>query len=121
VETTLSPTDLREPEAELKSSPRDSTLSESRPLSSNLFRSYFKKIHRTSDMDFIVSGIVCLLRNPIDADRAYLPGATKKINMTSELLILLWSLLTTSPVFFEYFCKSEKALDVVQVVLVNSF
>lgn len=40
--------------------------------------------------------------------------------MTNELLIFLWSLLTSSAPFLEYFCKSSKALDVVQVILVHS-
>lgn len=106
--------------SEIADDPRYSVSSDSKPISRNLFRSYFKKIHRPVDLELIVSGIIRLLRNPIDAEKAYLPGSTKKISITSELLILLWELLTTSNKFLEYFCKSPKALDLVQVIIVHS-
>jgi hypothetical protein len=98
---------------------QDSTDSLSTISSTNLFRSYFKKIHRPGDLQLIVVSVIRLLRTPIDADISYLPGYTKNLNFTNELLIFLWLLMTTSSLFLEYLCKSPKVLDLVQVLMVN--
>ncbi|KAI8915975.1 high-temperature-induced dauer-formation protein-domain-containing protein [Gorgonomyces haynaldii] len=86
----------------------------------NLFRFYAKKIHRQDDLELLSVGLIRLLKNPVDASKAYLPGSTKKISIVSDLLNLLWVLLTTNKRFLDYFSGTQQCLDLVLVLMINS-
>jgi hypothetical protein len=70
--------------------------SDSPPL--NLFGFYFSKLHKPDDLGFLVNGISRLLRNPIDASKTYLPGSTKRVNLTNEMLTLTWTFIDCNKV-----------------------
>ena len=45
--------------------------------SDNLFLNYLSRIHREEDFEFMLSGIIRLLMNPLV--QTYLPGPPKKV------------------------------------------
>jgi hypothetical protein len=65
----------------------------------NLFTLYFSKLHKSDDLGFLVLGIIRLLRNPIDASKTYLPGSTKILRLTNEMLLLIWTFIDCNKVF----------------------
>ena len=102
--------------ASMESLPQTSDI----PNSSNLFRHYLKRIHRTTDFEMLCQGLVRLLKNPLDASQTYLPGSAKKLGLSHELWILFWQLLTTNPKFTEYVCESNLIIDFVRILLEES-
>eukprot|EP00842_Homolaphlyctis_polyrhiza_P004614 jgi/Hompol1/5153/HPOL_001125-RA len=84
---------------------------------SNDFRHYLSKLHRPSDFQVIAVGITRLLRNPLDAAKSYLPGSTKKVGLTSELMTLLWMLMDTNEDFVRHIVELPFILVVVEAVL----
>ena len=63
-----------------------------------MFSFYFSKLYKDDDFTIIAKGLTRLLLNPIDASKAFLPGSTKKVNLTSLLLLLLWFLFYSNKV-----------------------
>ena len=64
-----------------------------------MFTFYISKLFKDEDFAVITIGFTRLLLNPIDASKAYLPGSTKKVNMTPLILLLLWFLFHANKVF----------------------
>ncbi|KAJ8327168.1 hypothetical protein QVD99_004978 [Batrachochytrium dendrobatidis] len=84
---------------------------------SNDFRYYSGKIYKTEDFELISAGLARLLRNPLDAGKAYLPGSTKKISITTELLTLLWVLINTNEGFLRHLVGSAHLLIIMEALL----
>ncbi|KAL2916809.1 hypothetical protein HK105_203588 [Polyrhizophydium stewartii] len=83
----------------------------------NDFRYYMGKLHRPADFSIIASGITRLLRNPLDAGKAYLPGSTKKVALTSELVALLWTLINTNEGFLRHVVELPHVLVIIEALL----
>jgi hypothetical protein len=86
----------------------------------NLFTFYFSKLHKPDDLEFLVTGLTRLLQNPIDASKAYLPGSTKKVTLTNEMLSLTWCFIDLNKRFYSYLCQSPKVLIVLQTIINES-
>ena len=83
----------------------------------NLFTHYFSKLHKQHDLEVFVGGISRLLLNPIEASRAFLPGSAKSVNLTTELLLLLWVGMYCNKNVISYLCQSPNALVVLQALI----
>lgn len=68
----------------------------------------------------LVDGITRLLRNPIDASKAYLPGSTKKVNVVSIMILLLWTFTETNPKFLSFLCSTDQVLTVLCSIIIES-
>ncbi|KAJ3305541.1 cell wall biogenesis protein [Kappamyces sp. JEL0829] len=86
----------------------------------NIFAFYFSKLYKTEDFEFVLSGLCRLLKNPIDAAKAYLPGSTKKVELTSSLLLLIWVFIDSNRKFQAYLAQSSYALVILQSIIVES-
>lgn len=56
----------------------------------NLFIVYISKLHRDSDLEFIMEGIYSLLAHPVKYTRTFLPGSAKPVKFQLELLVLFF-------------------------------
>lgn len=68
----------------------------------------------------LVFGITRLLQNPITASKAYLPGSFKKVNITSSLILLLWSFIDSNKKFLTYLCGTKSVLVVLKAIIFES-
>jgi hypothetical protein len=71
-------------------------------------------------MEFFITGVSRLLMNPIEASKVYLPGSSKSVNLTSELLLLVWFTFQTNRKLYECWCESEDVLIVLQALINES-
>ncbi|KAJ3000495.1 cell wall biogenesis protein [Globomyces sp. JEL0801] len=90
------------------------------PVGKNLFAFYFSKLHKKEDLDLLVNGLMRLIRNPIDASKAYLPGSTKTINLTADLFLVIWTFIEVNKKFFAHLCQSPLVLVLVQALIMES-
>lgn len=88
--------------------------------SSNSFRFYFAKIHREQDFKLIIDGIHRILGNPIQTIGSLLPGSQKQLQCYQETMSLLWDLIIVNPRFKDWLLDTEKALDVLILLLYYS-
>ncbi|XP_075925973.1 protein HID1-like [Petromyzon marinus] len=82
---------------------------------SNLFVTYLSKIHNDEDFEFILSGLVRLLNNPLQ--QTYLPYSTKRIHFHQELLVLFWILCQQNKNFLSFVLKTNDMLGIVVPIL----
>ncbi|XP_061425944.1 protein HID1-like isoform X2 [Lethenteron reissneri] len=82
---------------------------------SNLFVTYLSKIHTDEDFQFILSGLVRLLNNPLQ--QTYLPYSTKRVHFHQELLVLFWILCQQNKNFLSFVLKTNDMLGIVVPIL----
>ena len=85
--------------------------------SPNRFVYYTARIHEQADVQLISNGLARLFRNPQDAAKSYLPGATKKISLTTELMSLLWVLLDCNKALHQKIVEQGTALILTEALL----
>ncbi|ORZ03659.1 high-temperature-induced dauer-formation protein-domain-containing protein [Syncephalastrum racemosum] len=83
----------------------------------NAFRHYLSKLHRAQDFQFLIDGIYRILSNPMQATNTYLPGSTKRVRCHVEMMMLCWKLLETNSRFRNYLMETERALDLMVVLV----
>jgi len=83
----------------------------------NRFQDYLSKIHRVEDFNVIVVGLHRLLNNPITSSSTYLPGSTKTISFSQELVIFTWKLLELNKRFVAFLVQDALLLDILCPVL----
>jgi High-temperature-induced dauer-formation protein len=94
--------------------------SSNNPTWTNSFSFYFSKLYKPADFQMLVDGITRLLRNPIDASKAYLPGSTKKVNVVSTMILLLWTFTESNPRFLSFLCSTDQVLTVLCSIIIES-
>ncbi|KAI9321708.1 high-temperature-induced dauer-formation protein-domain-containing protein [Dichotomocladium elegans] len=85
--------------------------------SDNSFKHYLSKLHRAQDFQFLIDGIYRILSNPMQANNTYLPGSTKRVRCHVEMMMLCWKLLETNSRFRNYLMETERALDLMVVLV----
>ncbi|KAJ1340373.1 hypothetical protein BSLG_005015 [Batrachochytrium salamandrivorans] len=88
-----------------------------RTRSVNDFRYYVGKLHKFEDFEHMSAGIVRLLRNPLDAGKVYLPGSTRKISITTELMTLIWVLINTNEKFLQHIVGPAHIIVIIEALL----
>ncbi|KAI7852075.1 high-temperature-induced dauer-formation protein-domain-containing protein, partial [Circinella umbellata] len=88
--------------------------------SDNSFRHYLSKLHRAQDFQFLIDGIYRILSNPMQANNTYLPGSTKRVRCHVEMMMLCWKLLEINQRFRSYLMETERALDLMVVLVYYS-
>jgi hypothetical protein len=67
-------------------------------LQRNVFATIFSQLYRKLDLDFVFSGFIRLMNNPLRASSTYLPGSVKTFSCYEELLMLFWLFLNNNKV-----------------------
>ncbi|KAI9273545.1 high-temperature-induced dauer-formation protein [Helicostylum pulchrum] len=83
----------------------------------NAFRYYLSKLHRAQDFQFLIDGIYRILSNPMQTLNTYLPGSSKKVRYHVEMMMLCWKLLEMNGRFRSYLMETERALDLMIVLI----
>ncbi|KAI8980299.1 high-temperature-induced dauer-formation protein-domain-containing protein [Pilobolus umbonatus] len=83
----------------------------------NAYRHYLSKLHRPQDFQFLIDGIYRILSNPMQTLNTYLPGSSKRVRCHIEMLMLCWKLLELNGRFRNYLMDTERALDLMVVLL----
>ncbi|KAG0175125.1 hypothetical protein DFQ30_000608 [Apophysomyces sp. BC1015] len=86
----------------------------------NAFRHYLSKLHRAQDFQFLIDGIYRILSNPMQANSTYLPGSTKRVRCHVEMMMLCWKILETNSRFRNYLMDTERALDLMVVLIYHA-
>ncbi|EPB85631.1 hypothetical protein HMPREF1544_07625 [Mucor circinelloides 1006PhL] len=84
---------------------------------SNAFRYYLSKLHRAQDFQFLIDGIYRILSTPMQTLSSYLPGSSKRVRYHVEMMMLCWKLLEMNNRFKNYLMETERALDLMVVLL----
>ncbi|QRW05595.1 hypothetical protein RhiLY_04594 [Ceratobasidium sp. AG-Ba] len=91
---------------------------ESAPTSkSNSFRYSLAKLHRASDFEFILDGVLAILEQNLSALNGLLPGSRKGIPYLLEIYIFLWKMLDLNKKFRAFVMDSDKCVDLVAYLL----
>ncbi|KAI8321986.1 hypothetical protein GQ54DRAFT_260865 [Martensiomyces pterosporus] len=88
--------------------------------SQNLFSIFIAKLHRSQEFDYLVSSILRLLEEAMNANLSILASVTKqpaKHAMPQEAAILLWSLLENNKLFKDYVVDHNSSLRLFSVLL----
>ncbi|KAI7892721.1 high-temperature-induced dauer-formation protein-domain-containing protein [Mucor mucedo] len=83
----------------------------------NAFRYYLSKLHRAQDFQFLIDGIYRILSSPMQTLNSYLPGTSKRVRYHVEMMMLCWKLLEMNGRFRSYLMETERALDLMIVLL----
>ncbi|KAI8350341.1 high-temperature-induced dauer-formation protein-domain-containing protein [Choanephora cucurbitarum] len=86
-------------------------------VSENAFRYYLSKLHRAQDFQFSIDGIYRILSSPMQTLNSYLPGSSKRVRCHVEMMMLCWKLLEVNNRFRKYLIETERALDLMIVLL----
>ncbi|KAI8062826.1 high-temperature-induced dauer-formation protein-domain-containing protein [Gilbertella persicaria] len=86
-------------------------------VSDNAFRYYLSKLHRAQDFQFLIDGIYRILSSPMQTLNSYLPGSSKRVRYHVEMMMLCWKLLEVNNRFRNYLIETERALDLMIVLL----
>lgn len=86
-------------------------------ITENAFRFYLSRLHRAQDFQFLFDGIYRILSNPMQTLNSYLPGSSKRVKYHIEMMMLCWKLLETNGRFKNYLMETERALDLMIVLL----
>ncbi|KAI9026658.1 high-temperature-induced dauer-formation protein-domain-containing protein [Phycomyces nitens] len=83
----------------------------------NVFRHYLSKLHRSQDFEFLMDGMYRILLNPLQASNTYLPGSTKRVECNIEVMMLCWRVMEINQKFRTYLMETERALDLMVVLI----
>ncbi|ORX63181.1 hypothetical protein DM01DRAFT_1331256 [Hesseltinella vesiculosa] len=86
----------------------------------NPFKYYLSKLHREKDFVFLMDGIHRILINPLQASNTYLPRSTKRIQCNVEMLMLCWRLMESNQRFKDFLTGSNRALDLMVILIYYS-
>ncbi|KIP06021.1 hypothetical protein PHLGIDRAFT_30681 [Phlebiopsis gigantea 11061_1 CR5-6] len=83
----------------------------------NAFRYFIMKLHRTSDFEFILNGIVDILQEQMSSFHNLLPGSKKSVPYMVETVIFLWKMIELNKKFRAFVLESDKGMDLVAYLL----
>ncbi|KAG9024760.1 hypothetical protein FRB95_011122 [Tulasnella sp. JGI-2019a] len=99
-------------------SPSVSDLSAAPTGITNSFRYFLAKLHRPSDLDYILNGIIGILGQHINATHNVLPGSRKIVPHTLETFLFLWKMIELNKKFRSHIFESDKLGDILAYLLV---
>ncbi|KAL0143234.1 high-temperature-induced dauer-formation protein-domain-containing protein [Mucor lusitanicus] len=79
----------------------------------NAFRYYLSKLHRAQDFQFLIDGIYRILSTPMQL----FAGIFQRVRYHVEMMMLCWKLLEMNNRFKNYLMETERALDLMVVLL----
>ncbi|KAG8965749.1 hypothetical protein FRC03_000199 [Tulasnella sp. 419] len=80
--------------------------------SSNSFRYFLAKLHRPSDFDYILNGVLAILEHHMAAVHHVLPGSRKGIPYTLETFLFFWKMIDLNKKFRAHVLESDRFLEV---------
>ncbi|KAH7107456.1 high-temperature-induced dauer-formation protein-domain-containing protein [Auriculariales sp. MPI-PUGE-AT-0066] len=86
----------------------------------NSFRYFIAKLHRPTDLEFILTGIVGILDQFMGTLVNMLPGSRKPVPHLLETVILLWKMIELNKKFKAHLLASERMSDIVVYLLAFS-
>ncbi|KAG8875367.1 hypothetical protein FRB97_005179 [Tulasnella sp. 331] len=99
-------------------SPSTSDVSAAPTAVTNSFRYFLAKLHRPSDLDYILNGILGILGHHISATHNMLPGSRKIVPHTLETFLFLWKMIELNKKFRSHVFESDRLGDVLSYLLV---
>ncbi|KAG8684661.1 hypothetical protein FRC09_015245, partial [Ceratobasidium sp. 395] len=84
---------------------------------SNSFRYSLAKLHRASDFEFILDGILATLEQHLGALNGLFPGSRKGVSYLLEIYVFLWKMLDVNKKFRAFVMESDKCIDLVAHLL----
>ncbi|KAF2200911.1 high-temperature-induced dauer-formation protein [Delitschia confertaspora ATCC 74209] len=87
------------------------------PPPKNFFRHFLGRLHRPQDFQFIFDGMNRILNQPLQATSSYLPGSHKSITWAPEILMLFWEMLQCNKRFRSFIIDTDRAHDMIILVL----
>ncbi|KAI0033263.1 high-temperature-induced dauer-formation protein-domain-containing protein [Vararia minispora EC-137] len=86
-------------------------------LKTNAFRHFTAKLHRPTDFDFVIDGILGILEQQMVTIVNLLPGARKSVPYISETIILTWKMIELNKKFRAYLLEKDKSMDIISYLL----
>ncbi|TCD66472.1 hypothetical protein EIP91_001352 [Steccherinum ochraceum] len=83
----------------------------------NAFRYFVAKLHRASDFDFILRGVLGILEQQMASINNLLPGSRKSVPYIVETVMFFWKIVELNKKFRAYVLDSDRAMDVVAYIL----
>ncbi|KAJ3013667.1 UNVERIFIED_CONTAM: hypothetical protein HDU68_000589, partial [Siphonaria sp. JEL0065] len=77
----------------------------------NDFRYFLSKISKKEDLELLWSGIVRMLKNPLESAGTLLPGANKRVSVHVEVIMLFWKFYEVNANFAALVKDSDKVLQ----------
>ncbi|KAF8328817.1 high-temperature-induced dauer-formation protein-domain-containing protein [Cantharellus anzutake] len=84
---------------------------------SNAFRYFLAKLHRPTDFDFVLNGVLLTLETDLSSASNLLPGSTRPVPYILETFIFLWKMIELNKKFRAHLLESEKLLDLIAYLL----
>ncbi|KAB8360742.1 hypothetical protein FH972_024477 [Carpinus fangiana] len=83
----------------------------------NSFRHFLGKLHRPQDFQFVVDGMTRILSQPLQATNSLLPGSQKSLAWAPEMIMMFWEVLQCNKRFRSFIIDTDRAHDLVVLVL----
>jgi hypothetical protein len=83
----------------------------------NAFRKSLSRLHRVEDFQFIQQGITLVLTQPVSGVASYVPTVSKALPWAPEMLVLFWELLQCNKRFRNFIIDTDRAHDLMVLVL----
>jgi hypothetical protein len=83
----------------------------------NAFRKSLSRLHRVEDFQFIQQGITLVLTQPVSGVASYVPTVSKALPWAPEMLVLFWELLQCNKRFRSFIIDTDRAHDLIVLVL----
>ncbi|CAO3613816.1 unnamed protein product [Cunninghamella echinulata] len=86
----------------------------------NKYIYYISKLHRAQDFQFLIDGLYRTLSHPMQGISTYLPNSKKSSNCHFEMVMLSWKLIQINKRFRTYLMETERALDLMLVLIYHA-
>ncbi|GJE86851.1 high-temperature-induced dauer-formation protein-domain-containing protein [Phanerochaete sordida] len=83
----------------------------------NAFRYFVMKLHRTTDFEFVLNGVLGIFEEQMSALNNLLPGSKKAVPYISEIIIFFWKMIELNKKFRAFILESDRGMDVVAYLL----
>lgn len=83
----------------------------------NAFRKSLSRLHRVEDFQFIQQGLTLILTQPVSGVASYVPTVSKALPWAPEMLVLFWELLQCNKRFRSFIIDTDRAHDLIILVL----
>ncbi|CAK7265363.1 hypothetical protein SEPCBS57363_001544 [Sporothrix epigloea] len=86
-------------------------------VSKNYYRHFLGRLHRPTDFQFIVDGLMRILNQPLQATTSYIPGTQSTVKFAPEMIMLFWEITQCNKRFRSFIIDTQRALDFVVLIL----
>ncbi|EKM55702.1 uncharacterized protein PHACADRAFT_256512 [Phanerochaete carnosa HHB-10118-sp] len=83
----------------------------------NAFRYFVMKLHRTTDFEFILSGVLGIFGEQMSALNNLLPGSKKGVPYITETVIFFWKIIELNKKFRTFVLESDRGMDIIAYLL----